>query len=33
MEILGIVDILGKMYEYKGVGGVRNTIKVEVITV
>ena len=33
VETIGIVDILGKMYEYTGVGGVRNTIKVEVITV
>ena len=33
VETLGFVDILGKMDEYTGVGGVRNTIKVEIITV
>ena len=33
METLGLVDILGKMYEYTGVGGVRDTIKVDVINI
>ena len=33
METIGIVDILGKMNEYSGAGGVRDTINVMVINV
>ena len=33
MKTIGIVDILGKMNEYSGAGGVRDTINVMVINV